>query len=84
MTTELERPIQAEYEAVLNAPDRHERQAHLDRLVELNSMYERLYEEKLDLIANLRDTIVQIYSLYGEDERIAKLCNERLDDQRFT
>ncbi len=31
----LERPIQAEYEAVLNAPDRQERQVHLDRLVEL-------------------------------------------------
>ncbi len=35
MTTELEPAIQAEYEAVLNAPDRQERQAHLDRLVEL-------------------------------------------------
>ncbi len=37
MTTpaNLEPVIQAEYEAVLNAPDRQERQVHLDRLVEL-------------------------------------------------
>ncbi len=37
MTTpaELEPAIQAEYEAVLNAPDREERKVHLDRLMEL-------------------------------------------------
>lgn len=45
--------------------------------------YKFLYEEKCELIEELRETIQTIYSLRGEDPDIADLCNERLEDPRF-
>ena len=39
-----------------------------------------LYDEKLELIAKLLETIRTIYALRGEDEDVARICNKILEN----